>query len=122
MAIFVANTNESRKYRQALQGGPKSSHKTCGDWSSVKIRVGLLGLKALIRNRALLSCYEQKLYFVGPGKVEIVLPPGSAELDLVMSESGHLLLPISEFARVAGRVSSNSDAPLRALAHAQWAA
>ena len=56
-----------------------------------------------------------------------VLPPGLAELDLVMSESGHLLLPISEFARVARRVSTNSDsansvAPKRALAHAQWAA
>ena len=40
---------------------------------------------------------NQKLYLCGPGSVVFTPPPGSWELDCVMSASGHLLVPITEF-------------------------
>eukprot|EP00971_Amphidinium_carterae_P352996 6492791-Amphidinium_carterae.2 len=64
---------------------------------------GLLGLKALIRNRAVIDCVSMQMYFLGPGDARIGLPPGSKQYELVQAESGHMLLPISSTLRDVGQ-------------------
>eukprot|EP00971_Amphidinium_carterae_P292035 5797397-Amphidinium_carterae.1 len=79
---------------------------------------GLLGLKALVRNKAVIDCANMKLYFIGPGDAKIVLPPGSKEYDLEQAESGHMLLPISSTTSAATCASSSGPAVALHLAHA----
>jgi hypothetical protein len=38
---------------------------------------GLLGLRALEHERGILDCGDRKLYFPGPGEVQVILTPGS---------------------------------------------
>ena len=57
----------------------------------------LLGLRSLKKFRSILDVINDKLYFIGPGDVQIILPPGSRTMDLEISPSGHMLLPCSEF-------------------------
>ena len=57
----------------------------------------LLGNKTLERRRALIDTFNHKLYFVETGDYEIKLPPGNFTFNLEKTESGHLLLPITEF-------------------------
>ena len=58
---------------------------------------GLLGNAALKRERAIIDCGNNCIYFCGEGEIQIVLPPGSKQYPLESSPSGHMLLPISEF-------------------------
>eukprot|EP00971_Amphidinium_carterae_P009267 182995-Amphidinium_carterae.1 len=76
---------------------------------------GLLGLKALMCNRAVIDCVNLQLYFLGPGDVRMGIPPGSKQYELVLSESGHLLLPIA--ASTAVPANAKLD-PSLSLAHA----
>ena len=69
----------------------------------------LLGNKTLKQRRALLDVAGKKLYFIGAGDYEIKLPPGSVTLNLEETDSGHLLLPITEFAAVSKSVSGRPD-------------
>jgi hypothetical protein len=57
----------------------------------------LLGLKGLKKNRALIDCVNDRIYFLGEGEVLVRLPPGSQSHQLIMSPSGHLMLPISHY-------------------------
>ena len=54
----------------------------------------LLGLKSLRNCNAVLDMQHQKLYIPGPGGLEIVQSPGTLMLDLELSPSGHLILPV----------------------------
>ena len=54
----------------------------------------LLGLKSLRSCNAVLDMQHQKLYIPGPGGLEIVQSPGTLVLDLELSPSGHLILPV----------------------------
>ena len=65
----------------------------------------LLGLRTLQENRALLDTGKKQLHFLGSGEATIILPPGSETFALESAQSGHLLLPCSEFAR------ASADAP-----------
>merc|ERR1712240_189164 len=60
---------------------------------------GLLGLKALIRNRAVLDFTTLKLYFCGPADYDVAgsLPEGSDVFQLEIAPSGHIVLPCCEF-------------------------
>jgi hypothetical protein len=58
----------------------------------------LLGQKSLKNMQAVLDCYNNKLYRIGPGGYEMKLSPGSVVYDLEESHSGHLMLPCSRFA------------------------
>ena len=57
----------------------------------------LLGQKSLCRLRALLDCFNGKIYFVGPGGYKLQLAPGSETHKLEQSPAGHLMLPCSSF-------------------------
>jgi len=57
----------------------------------------LLGLRAMREHRALLDVYNRRLYRVGPGGYKLQLSPGSSMNELEVSNSGHLMLPCSEF-------------------------
>ena len=61
----------------------------------------LLGNKALRRNRAIMDCHNGIIYFIGPGGYQILLPPGSQEYKLELSDSGHWMLPVTEYAAAA---------------------
>ena len=67
---------------------------------------GLLGLKSLTENRALLDTRTNRLHFVGPGdfKVENFLPPGSKSFQCEYARSGHMVLPCCEY---NGRVDTS---------------
>ena len=60
---------------------------------------GLLGLKSLRENRALLDTVNNKLYFVGPGdfQLEKLLPEGTMAFPCEYARSGHMCLPCCEY-------------------------
>jgi hypothetical protein len=59
---------------------------------------GLLGLDSIERNRGILDMGDKKrLIFPGPGKVQIILPPGSIEIPLEKAPSGHLVMVIDDY-------------------------
>ena len=60
---------------------------------------GVIGLKALEENGALLDIAHNKLYFVGQGYCNLIahLPPGTECFDLHKSSSGHLVLPTDHY-------------------------
>jgi hypothetical protein len=60
----------------------------------------LFGLSSLQSKHAIIDCATEKLIFPGPGGVQMRLSPGSVVIQLEKSESGHLLLPCSEFSKV----------------------
>ena len=47
--------------------------------------------------RCLVDTFSNKLYMVGPGGFEIRLSPGPGVYDLEDSETGHQMLPCSQF-------------------------
>ena len=57
----------------------------------------LMGLKTLAKNRSLLDIANKKLIYVGPGGYDLKLSPGSVTMQLEQVESGHLLLPCTEW-------------------------
>ena len=59
----------------------------------------LWGMSSLKAQGAIIDCRNNRLWLCGPGDVEVVPPPGSICLNLSEAETGHLLLPISEFAK-----------------------
>ena len=60
---------------------------------------GLMGLNALIKNRALLDFRTQELYFLGPGDYDLTkaVPAGTDVFDLERAPSGHLVIPCCEY-------------------------
>ena len=71
---------------------------------------GLLGLRALQRNRAVLDFNTLQLHFCGPGSHDLQtgLPPETESFQCEIAPSGHLALPCCEY-EVA---HNNSDSPL----------
>ena len=79
----------------------------------------LLGLRTLKIMRAIINVYDQKIYTIGPGDVDIRLPPDIHEHHLEEAAAGHLLLPITEFQQPAAEnrarhvfAQQRPDAPL----------
>ena len=58
---------------------------------------GLLGLRSLEHERALLDCGNRVLHLVGKGEVQIQLPPGSTSIPLQKAPSGHLVMVVDDF-------------------------
>ena len=77
---------------------------------------GLLGLVALMKNRAILDFNTLTLYFLGPGnyKLEDALPPGTDAYQCEQAPSGHLVLPCCEYARGKPR---DDEQPLTLIAN-----
>ena len=57
----------------------------------------LLGLDTLRRRRAVLDCYNGIMYEIAEGDYEIKMPTGSAKYSLEAAESGHWMLPCSDW-------------------------
>ena len=57
----------------------------------------LLGIKTLKQRRALLDCFTGRLFLIGAGGYKLNLSPGSRELELEASHSGHWLLPCTDW-------------------------
>ena len=58
---------------------------------------GLLGLKSLEAQRAILDTAGKTLIIPGPGPVELNLPPGSLRIPLEKAPSGHLVMVVDEY-------------------------
>lgn len=58
---------------------------------------GLLGLRTLEAQRAILDVHKRQLIFPGPGEVEYQLPPGSIVIPLEKAPSGHLCMVIDDY-------------------------
>ena len=58
----------------------------------------LLGLLTLINKRAIMDFSTLQLHFVGPGGCKLDLSPGSNSFQMEQSPSGHLVVPIGDFA------------------------
>ena len=74
---------------------------------------GLLGLRSLETDRAILDTGNRKLYFPGPGDVTINLPPGSICVPLEKAPSGHLVMPIDEYAKLSTRSGGTPETSLQ---------
>ena len=57
----------------------------------------LWGLDSLSHQRALIDTFSKRVYLVGAGGYGLKLSPGSRILQCETSESGHMLLPVSDF-------------------------
>ena len=71
----------------------------------------LLGMVTLERRRALVDVAGRKLHFLGDG--DYVVPQGTVTLNLEKTDSGHLMLPITEFtttSRATAATHSGSQA------------
>ena len=73
---------------------------------------GLLGLETLEAQGAILDMGRQVLIFPGSGDVKIELPPGSHEIPLQKSPSGHLVMVIDDYEKVIKK-GGVSDVPLQ---------
>ena len=71
---------------------------------------GLLGLRSLEQQRAILDTGSRTLIFPGPGDVEISLPPGSVRVPLEKAPSGHLVMVIDEYHKL---ISQTGGVPSR---------
>ena len=75
---------------------------------------GLLGLNTLIKNRAIIDFSTMKMYFCGPGDMDLEksLPPGTETFQLERAQSGHLVLPCCEFQAPASDPADTSELTL----------
>ena len=64
---------------------------------------GLLGLRSLEQQRAILDTGNKQLIFPGPGDVEITLPPGSVRVPLEKAPSGHLVMVVDDYQKIVQR-------------------
>jgi hypothetical protein len=70
---------------------------------------GLLGLKTMRNNRAVLDMVNLQLHFCGPSDINLTLPSGTKSFQLEISPSGHLVLPCTNFENM----HNNPPNPLR---------
>ena len=80
------------------------SHTGCSPDASYKAAYiqgseipALLGLDTLTRMRCVLDCYNGVLFQMGDGDFHINLPPGSQRFTLERAQSGHWILPCSDW-------------------------
>ena len=71
---------------------------------------GLLGIGSLRRMRALVDCWNDRLFLVGQGGYKLQLSPGSRNLELQQSNSGHLMLPCTDWPSNGGERGSQRRA------------
>jgi len=73
----------------------------------------LLGLETLVKHRAVINVFANppELHFVGPGGIEMKLPPGTKSFHLERAPSGHLMLPVSQFAEYLHQEKVSKSAP-----------
>ena len=71
----------------------------------------LLGIPSLRRRRALLDCHNGRLFLIGPGGYQLRLSPGSRDIGLEESHSGHLMLPCDDWPSKAKTGGSSSRSP-----------
>ena len=64
---------------------------------------GLLGLRSLETDRAVLDTGNRTLIFPGPGDIKFELPPGSITIPLEKAPSGHLVMVIDDFEKLTAR-------------------
>jgi hypothetical protein len=72
---------------------------------------GLLGLKSLESQRAILDMGAKRLILPGPADISIELPPGSISIPLDKAPSGHLVMVVDSYAEltaVRGAVAPRS--------------
>ena len=58
----------------------------------------ILGMDVLKRRRCLIDVGNSVLHMVGPGDLNINLPPGSVSINMTTTPSGHLVLECSDWA------------------------
>ena len=74
---------------------------------------GLLGLRSLEAARAILDTGNKRLIFPGPGPLEIKLPPGSVEIPLHKAPSGHLVMIIDDYEKLAAATGGIAESGLQ---------
>ena len=77
---------------------------------------GLLGLRSLETDKAILDTGTRMLHFPGPGPVEIVLPPGSISVPLEKAPSGHLVMVVDDYERVVQKSGGTPETSLQLTA------
>ena len=76
---------------------------------------GLLGMDSLEANRAIIDAGNGRLIYPGPGEVNIILPPGSIEMPIVKSPSGHPCIVVDEYANVIKAQAGGVKTPIPTL-------
>ena len=80
---------------------------------------GLLGLRSMEQQRAILDTRGRTLILPGPGPVEIQLPPGSVCVPLEKAPSGHLVMVVDEFHKISQTSGGVRETPKHFLAGAE---
>ena len=70
---------------------------------------GLLGLRTLEAERAIMDTGNRKLYFPGPGEIQIILPPGSVEIPLHKAPSGHLVMIVDDYEKLTNKAGGLAE-------------
>ena len=78
----------------------------CLDNSNVP---GLLGIKALKHEDALIRCSTGEMWFLGRGGMDMKVSPGIRHFQMREALGGHWMLPVSQF--FAHQPASSSGAP-----------
>ena len=68
----------------------------------------LIGLNAMENQRTILDLVNGTMWMCGPGDIDMekAVPPGSQKLTLMKSSSGHLVLPVDQFAALDAKAKS----------------
>ena len=74
---------------------------------------GLLGLRSLEHERAILDCGTKKLHLLGRGEAQITLPPGSVSIPLHKAPSGHLVMIIDNYEHMQSARGGIAEASLQ---------
>ena len=104
----------SHRHHLALPGGQAATYEApVLPNSSVP---ALLGRQTLREQRAVIDCFNNRMYRIGPGGYSLQLSPGSSQFQLEESHAGHLMLPCDLYHELgmAHRSSSKSTMALAA--------
>ena len=97
--------NWDTKVPICLRRSNDPSSPATGKFTSPTIRASplpaLWGNHSLMQSRALIDLFKMKLHLQGPGGSNIDLSSGTVSVDLVLSPSGHLMVPCCEFQQLA---------------------
>ena len=80
---------------------------------------GLLGMDSLEKNRAIIDAGKGRLIYPGPGEAQIILPPGSIEMPIVKSPSGHPCIVVDEYAKLITTKAGGANEPIPTLTATQ---
>ena len=92
-------TTDGRSVMQQL-----TTPNVCGTGAELP---GLLGLRTLESERAVLDIPNRILYLCTPGTTTITVPPGSLAVPLERAPSGHLVMVVDDYQNL-NTVSGNS--------------